>query len=228
MHHVENLLQQLRNKQTRESTLDNYISIWRQLNKFVIKLDYGDHLSWEEKTALFGAYLIQGGIQSSTLKSYFSAIKFVLKQDGYEWNDKKALLSSLARSCKLVNDRVKIRLPVQKGLLELLMFEIGRYYGAANPQPFLKTLYQAIFCLAYHGMFRVGELTKGPHTIQAENIHIGENKDKLLVILYSSKTHGQESRPQRVKISSTSDQYTTRQARQNKFFCPFKTVIKYM
>ena len=67
---------------------------------------------------------MDGGVQSSTLKSYFSAIKFVLRQDGYVWDDAKMLLNSLVSSCKLVNDRVKVRLPIQKGLLELLLFEI--------------------------------------------------------------------------------------------------------
>ena len=78
-------------------------------------------MSWEERTSLFGAYLVDKGVQSSTLKSYFSAIKHVLKQDGYLWEDKKALLSSLVKGCKLENDRVKIRLPIQRGLLELIV-----------------------------------------------------------------------------------------------------------
>ena len=74
--------------QTRKSTTDNYLGIWRSLNKFSLNLDDRLTGSWEEKTALFGAYLVECGIQSSTLKSYFSAIKHVLKLDGYEWNVK--------------------------------------------------------------------------------------------------------------------------------------------
>ena len=81
------MLERLRNKQTRDSTTKTYLSVWRQLNKFVISLDYKTDLSWEQRTVLFGAYLVDKGIQSSTLKSYFSAIKHILKQDGYDWND---------------------------------------------------------------------------------------------------------------------------------------------
>ena len=106
------MLKRLQNRQTRDSTTENYLSIWRHLNRFIINLDRRDNLSWEERTALFGAYLVEGGVQSSTLKSYFSAIKHVLKQDGYIWDDRKALLSSLVKGCKLENDRVKIRLPI--------------------------------------------------------------------------------------------------------------------
>ena len=168
----------------------------------MIKLDYKDNLSWEDKTALFGAYLVDGGVQSTTLKSYFSAIKFILKQDGYEWNDKKALLSSLVKGCKITNDSVKIRLPIQKGLLEMVLFEVERIFnnGKTN-QPYLEILYKAIFCLAYYGMMRVGELTLSPHVLKAKNIHIGNNKDKIMMVLYSSKTHGKESRPQHIKTT---------------------------
>ena len=48
----------------------------------------------------------------------------------------------------------------------------------------------------------MGELTFGPHAIKARNVHIGENKDKILFILESSKTHGKDRNPQMVKLSS--------------------------
>ena len=130
------------------------------MNRFLISLDYRAHsLAWEEKTALFGAYLVDGGVQSSTLKSYFSAIKHILKQDGYAWNDNKVLLSSLVKGCKIENDRVKVRLPIQKGLLEMMPFEIDRLFNEEKQQPYLCQMYTAIFCLGYYGMLRVGELT---------------------------------------------------------------------
>ena len=63
------------------------------------------------------------------------------------------------------------------------------------------------------------------HTIRGCNIHVGNNKDKIILVLYSSKTHGQESRPQKIKISAVP---TKAVARSNRLFCPFRTVIKYM
>ena len=83
MQYVSQILEKITSRQTRKSTMKNYLCVWRQLNKFIINLDYRGHLSWELKTALFGAYLVDNGIQSSTLKSYFSAIKHILKLDGY-------------------------------------------------------------------------------------------------------------------------------------------------
>ena len=186
--YVNTVLERLKNRQTRDSTVSNYLSIWRHLNKFIISLDQnGNRLCWEEKTALFGAYLVDSGIQSSTLKSYFSAIKFILKQDGYNWDDNKVLLSSLVKGCKLENDKLKVRLPIQKGLLELLLFEIERMYSKDQQQPYLEIMYKALFCLAYYGMMRVGELTQGAHCLKAKDIHVGNNKDKITMVLYTSK-----------------------------------------
>ena len=197
--------------------------MWRQLNKFIINLDCNcNSLSWEERTALFGAYLVDKGVQSSTLKSYFSAIKHVLKLDGYMWNENKVLFSSLVKGCKLQNDKVKVRLPIQKGLLELLLFEINRYFQS-NPQPYLESLYHTMFSLAYYGMLRVGEVTYSPHTVKACNVHVGNNKDKILIVLYTSKTHGEESRPQKVKISASPCINAPK-----RLFCPVKAVLKFM
>ena len=168
---------------------------------------------------------MDGGIQSSTLRSYFSTIKHILKQDGYEWNDKKMLLNTLVKGCKLENDRVKIRLPIQKGLLEMLLFEVQRYYSERRTQLYLDSMYKAMFCLGYYGMLRVGEVTVSPHNIKAKDVHVGNNKDKIQLVLYSSKTHGKESRPQKIKISAVPNKDGTIP---EKFFCPFKAVIKYM
>ena len=200
----------------------NYHSIWRIFNGFLIKLDKRPD-SWEDRLTLFGAYLVNKGLQSSTLKSYFSAIKCVLREDGYIVNNEKLLLGTLTRACKLVNDQVTTRLPIQGKLLELILFEVER---AMQQQPYLESLYKAIFCLGYYGLFRVGELATGSHPIKAANVHIGENKDKMLFILYSSKTHGAESRPQKVKI--TSNRISQDKNKITRFFCPFSIVRQYL
>ena len=81
--YVNNVLDRLNSRQSRRSTTMNYLNVWTQLNKFLLSLDKLDNCwSWEQRTALFGAYLVDNGVQSSTLKSYFSAIKHVLRQDG--------------------------------------------------------------------------------------------------------------------------------------------------
>ena len=50
-------------------------------------------------------------------------------------------------------------------------------------------------------MLRIGEVTRSQHILKAPHIHIGSNKNKILLILYSSKTHSQASGPQQIKIT---------------------------
>ena len=67
-------------------------------------------------------YKIDQGMQSSTVKSYVSAIKKTLIDDGYSWDDNKVLVSSLTKACRIINDRVMTRLPINCSLLEMMLF----------------------------------------------------------------------------------------------------------
>ena len=210
--------------------MSNYQSIWRKFNHFVIRLDVKPPL-WEDRWLLYCAYLIDMGTQSRTLKSYTSAVKKILILDGYKWNDSRVLLDSLTGACCLINDRVKQRLPIRHGLLELIFSELSRIFGES--QPYLENLYQSLFSMAYYGLMRVGELTLSTHVLRAKNIHVAHNKNKIMIVLYTSKTHGKESRPQEIKISesqriqNSSVGFKCCHFEQN-IFCPFKMVRKYM
>ena len=103
---MERIVESLMQRQHRDSTSKTYLSVWRQFNKFVIDLDRKPDL-WEDRATLFIGYLIDRGMQSTTVKSYVSAIKKTLVMDGYDWNDKLVLVRSLAQSCKIVNDTVQ-------------------------------------------------------------------------------------------------------------------------
>ena len=179
--------------------------------------------------ALFCAFLVEKGNKSSTIRSHVSAIKSVLKTDGYTWNDDLILLDAIVKSCKLVNDTVYHRLPIQKGLLELVLFELERLYVK---QGYLEILYKAIFLLGYYGLLRVGELAfeggenKMNHAVKACDIHVGQNKPKILVVLYSSKTHGRESQPQTVKIKQNKN--AGHHKHHKAHFCQFQMLRCYM
>ena len=216
--HMTSIIAKLQSQRVRDSTAKNYLCIWRSFNKFVIRLDVKPS-TWEERTSMFCAYLIQKGIKSSTISSYISAIKGVLKDDGYKWNEERVLLNSLVRACKLKNDVLYCCLPIQIGLLEILLFEIGRVF---KQQFYLQILYQAMLCMGYYGLMRVGELTQGDHPVKACDVHMGKNKDKLMIILHSSKTHGISDYPQKIKIKAMENVN-----RQN-LFCPFKAIRNYI
>ena len=182
--------------------------------------------SWEARTTLYIAYLIEQGKQSASIKSYVSAIKKLLVIDGYITGEIMRCYWHLSPGhVDLINDRVHHRLPIFCSFMEMILFEIERAFGK-NSQFYLETMYKAIFLLSYYGMMRIGEVTASPHVLKAKNVHLATNKDKLLVLLYSSKTHNEGQRPQKIKITSNRSDKTGQYLRRH--FCPFKTLRQFI
>ena len=116
-------------------------------------------------------------------------------------------------------------MPIQCGLLELILFQIERRFASANQQ-YLECLYKAMFSLGYYGLMRIGEMTKSPHVVKACNIHIADNKDNILILLYSSKTQGKQHAPQSIKITTNSEEKGV--FHRNRHFCPFELMREYL
>ena len=148
----------------------------------------------------------------------------MLKLAGHEWNEGKIILTSLTRSCHMQNDTIYTRLPIKRALLEMILFELERVFEG---QFYLECLFKALYSLAYYGLMQIGELTQtgGPanHTVKACDVHIGTNKNKILLMLYTSKTHGKESKLQQIKICDTNKYDPSTQN-----FCPFKILRTYI
>ena len=178
-------MDRLKNKHYRDSTKNTYYKIWQHFNMFFIRLDSKPR-TWEERLVLFLGYLVDIGRKSSTVQSYISAIKLVLCDDGEIINENIYLLKALMQACKYENDQVKICLPIKKGLLCMLLDEINKLL---DQQPYLCCLYRAIFITGYFGLLRIGELTSGPHVVKACDVHLGRNKNKMMFVLHTSKTH---------------------------------------
>ena len=89
-------------------------------------------------------------------------------------------------------------------------------------------LYQTLLSTAYFGLFRIRELTSGSHPVLAQDVHIGANKKKILFLLRTTKTLTEGSKPQTVKISSSSICSHKLNCRQvNNGACPYKLLRKY-
>ena len=212
-------MQKLEGQKNKDSTKKVYLNIWRQFNKFVIRLDQIPK-TWEERLSLYVTHMIDSGMQSASIKTYISGIKSTLADDGYDVNTTKLKLTSLTKACRLKYDRVRTRLPIQKGLLQLLLLGIERLYNrATNCQPYLEKLYKCIFILAYYGLMRIGELTLSPHAVRARDVHNARNKNKILLILRTSKTHGRGSRPQEIRITADKSRTVSRNHHE---YCPFE------
>ena len=97
-----------------------YYQVWRQFAAFFQRLDYKPR-DWEDRITLFIGYLVDNKKQSTTIRSYLSAIRAVLKIDGIKLNEDMFLINALTRACKLRNDVVNTRLPINRSLLEQIV-----------------------------------------------------------------------------------------------------------
>ena len=93
-------------------------------------------------------------------------------------------------------------------------------------QPYLASLYRALFTAAFYGLLRVGELTSGDHPIFATDVHMATNKRKVMFILYTSKTHWHDDKPQIVKIKNLGH-LTKGKAVKGTTRCPYEIINKY-
>ena len=229
---IQTILDNLKLQRHRSSTRKNYYSVWKLFNEFFIHLDVKPD-NWEDHIILFSGYLIDNDRKLSTVKSYISAIKTVLKADDVEINENRYLINSLTRVCSFQNDRICMRLPIRKNLLFLLMDKIPDVFRGA--QPYLITLYRAVFIAAYLGLFRVSEITESQHVLRAVDVKIADNKKKIKFILQTLKTHWKNTKPQVIKIMSDNNsgvnrrrQARTKKKMHVKIYCPFKQLQNYI
>ena len=141
-------------------------------------------------------------------------VKIFLKEDYF-------LIRALTRVCRLSVDKVSTRLPIYKYMLLILIKQIKMEF---DQQYYLSVLYRTILVTAYYSLFRIGELTKGDHPVKAVDVHIAANKDKMMFILRTSKTHGEYSEPQVIKI----DQHLGSNNDKKRTFEPFELLKRYI
>ena len=100
---VRAIMETLKNGQHAGSTKLNYYAIWKSFNTFFISLDVKPN-NWEDRIALFVAYLVNKGRKSTTICSYLSALRVILASLDEELNENNILLSSMVSTCKRTND----------------------------------------------------------------------------------------------------------------------------
>ena len=219
--YLNSLIDKLKQERYQDSTKENYYQVWKVFNEFVVKLDTIPD-KWEDRFSLYCAFMIYGkGLQSSTIKSYKSAVKAVLTMDGYMWDDDLVLMSTFTKNCKMKTDKVIIRIPIRSSLLDLMLLELERIY---DDQPFLEKLYKAIFSTMYHGLMRISETAKHKHAVKVADVHIAKDNRSAKLILRSSKTHTIRQKPQVIIIKSTRSQQNTRKGHS---LCPVKLLKEY-
>ena len=221
---IQNIVERLRSERCRDSMRKTYFTIWRLFNKFFLRLDYKPE-TWEDRIVLFIGFLVEEKLKSSTIKTYLSAIRAVLWENKINLAEDKFLLLSLIRAGRLKNDKIIMHLPIHKDLVRMIMRTVDKHWLVENSQPYLNRLYKAILMSAYFGLLRVGEVTQSPHVVLAKDVHIGINKNKVLFLLKTSKTHAKGNKPQRIKISSSPHGGIKHG---DEVYCPFSTLKEYI
>ena len=69
----------------------------------------------------------------------------------------------------------------------------------------------------YYGMLRIGKATYSKHVLKAKDVYLGKNKNKILFVLHTSKTHTRGSKPQLIKLVAQNKENS-----KDSQFCPFR------
>ena len=214
MRTIRAIVDNLKSQRFRDCTRCTYYRIWKIFGRSYLRLDVKPP-TWEERIVLFAAFLIDNKLKSATVRSYLSALRSMLAEDGFELNKNLFLIGSLTRACKLKNDRLTVRFPIHN--------KASNYFIGRN-QVYLAVLFEGMLLAGYYGLLRAGEITKSPHSLLAKNVHIGTNKKKLLFVLHTSKTHNAGEEPQTIKIKSTSSTATNKKT----LHCLFVGIKNYL
>lgn len=194
MEQYKHILMMIKGMRLRIKTRKMYRSRWIAFNKFLQQFDVMPD-TWEERLHIYAAHLIDNKKQSSTVRTYLTAIKQILRLADIEVQEDKYLLASLIKACKLRNDHLYIRMPIQLPLLRVLLRKTHEYYHEQKGQIYLATMLKAMFAMAYYGLMRVSEITAGTHAVKAPDVRYAKNKEKIVITLYSSKTHSNSDQP---------------------------------
>ena len=101
---MEDIVEKISSQAHRKSTKQNYLLVWRSFNKFYLCLDKKPG-NWEDRLILFVGYLIQNKRKSTTIKSYISAIRAMVREVKVILNEDTFLIKSLTRACHLSVDK---------------------------------------------------------------------------------------------------------------------------
>lgn len=176
---------------------------WHALNDFWTQLDKKPE-TWEDRIALFVAYMIMKRFQPATIKSYISGIKYILNLINIKVDTNCFKFAALVKAARYKNKKVQIRMPIKLRLLNRILDEVYKL-PKLRDQPYLIALYRAMFAAAYYGLLRVSEITKSKHIIKSRDAHVARNKNRIQFRLWTSKNLKRGDWPQDVKIDGLHD-----------------------
>lgn len=179
---------------------------------------------WEDKIVLYVSFLADNIYEEQTIKSYLSAIRHELKQDGVRLDEDKFLLESIIRSSRFKNREKRERLGISEQMLHRILDQVDLTF---DQQPYLKSLYKAMYVLGFYCLLRVSELTSGAHPILAKNVIAARNKLKKQVTLVTSKSHTIRGKKQVIRFPDPDEEDDAFKWLNTKY-CPFTILDDYI
>ena len=116
----------------------------------------------------------------SAITSYLSAISYVHKLRGLHDPTKSFLIQMLLTALSR-RQPVDIRLPVTRPVLH----ELVRALSLTNSSAFQRSLFSALFLVAFYGLFRIGELTAKSNRFASSVVQFGN----LTFLSRNGRTH---------------------------------------
>ena len=109
------------------------------------------------------------------------------------------------------------------------MDNIDYFFLSEMNQPYLSLLFKSILCMGYYGLLRIGEMTQpeADHMIRFRDVYFGRNKNKVVIVLRSSKMYSLNCAPQIVKITRMEDK-KDRYFQDIPKYCPFSILLDYL
>lgn len=133
------------------------------------------------------SYLFKSGRSYSTVSCYLAGLSYHNKMNNFEDNTQRFIVRKMIEGIKRSRSCKDTRLPITREILNSIISILPCICSSQ----FECRLFKSVFSLAFHGMFRVGELTvdsKGvvDHTITVDNTSV--NNGILEIYLATSKT----------------------------------------
>ena len=170
-----------------DQTFRNYSRIFSNFIKFLVNLNIPVILPATTSTLIaFISHLHTGGKKHSTISSYLSAIGTFHKLL-YDTDPTKSFL--VVRSLL----GLKKSSPPNLGLLPIrfnLLIKVIQALQRSKLDNFLQLMTKAIFLLAYHGCFRIGELVwsqSAQHTLSLSQVTFNHSPKSVILTLPSFK-----------------------------------------
>lgn len=170
--------------------------------------------------ALFISFLCAKGMAPATVNSYLSAIAYVHKIQGLHDPTKSFLIEKILVALGR-RSQADVRLPISRPLL----YELVRALQHTSPSHYNRSLFGAMFMIAFYGFFRVSELTCRSKklvssVVQFDQVTFLKQATRIAAakIVITKFKHNTNNRPFVIQI----------ECEPNEAFCPVQMLLNYI